>query len=104
MRPGSGPVPLPADPDAPSPFDRAVRREVLEKVRESLQVLEPRERRILELRFGIGDDKEKTLEEVGRSIGLSRERVRQIEARLKKKLGNYLREQIPDIRDIEFGA
>jgi DNA-directed RNA polymerase sigma subunit (sigma70/sigma32) len=35
---------------------------------------------------------------------VTRERIRQIEARLKKKLGVYLREQIPDIKDIEFGA
>jgi RNA polymerase sigma-32 factor len=50
------------------------------------------------------DEEPVTLQEIGDQYGISRERVRQIEARLKKKLGAYLREQIPDISDIEFGA
>jgi len=50
------------------------------------------------------DEEPVTLQEIGDEYGISRERVRQIEARLKKRLGEYLREQIPDIKDIEFGA
>ena len=50
------------------------------------------------------DEEPVTLQEIGDQYGITRERVRQIEARLKKKLGAYLREQIPDIKDIEFGA
>jgi RNA polymerase sigma-32 factor len=50
------------------------------------------------------DEEPVTLQEIGDEYGISRERVRQIEARLKKKLGAYLREQIPDIKDIQFGA
>ncbi len=50
------------------------------------------------------DEEPVTLQEIGDEYGITRERVRQIEARLKKKLGAYLREQIPDIKDIEFGA
>ncbi len=50
------------------------------------------------------DDDPATLQEIGDEYGITRERVRQIESRLKKRLGAYLREQIPDIRDVEFGA
>jgi len=45
-----------------------------------------------------------TLQEIGDEFGITRERVRQIEARVKKRLADYMRRQIPDIRDIEFGA
>ena len=50
------------------------------------------------------DEDPPTLQEIGNEYGITRERVRQIEARLKRKLGQYLREQIPDLKDIEFGA
>jgi RNA polymerase sigma-32 factor len=50
------------------------------------------------------DEEPATLQEIGDTFGITRERVRQIESRLKKKLGAYLREQIPDIKDVEFGA
>jgi len=50
------------------------------------------------------DEEPATLQEIGDHYGITRERVRQIEARVKKKLGAYLRDQIPDIKDIEFGA
>ena len=50
------------------------------------------------------DEEPITLQEIGDEYGISRERVRQIEARVKKKFGNFLRQHIPDIRDIEFGA
>src|SRR5262249_34926336 len=50
------------------------------------------------------DEEPVTLQEVGDEFGVSRGRVRQIEARVKKKLAEYLRQQVPDIKDIEFGA
>lgn len=50
------------------------------------------------------DEEPPTLQEIGDEYGITRERVRQIEARLKRKLGQYLREHIPDLKDIEFGA
>src|SRR5262249_49401164 len=50
------------------------------------------------------DEEPATLQQIGDDYGITRERVRQIESRLKKKLGSYLREQIPDIKDVEFGA
>jgi RNA polymerase primary sigma factor len=51
-----------------------------------LETLAPRERRVLQLRFGLGDGHERTLEEVGKRFGVTRERVRQIEAKALRKL------------------
>ena len=50
------------------------------------------------------DEEPETLQVIGDEFGVSRERVRQIEARVKKKLAAYLQQQVPDIKDIEFGA
>jgi len=51
-----------------------------------LQHLKPRERAVIEMRFGLGVEEVRTLEEVGRRLHLSRERIRQIEERAKQKL------------------
>jgi RNA polymerase sigma factor (sigma-70 family) len=75
-----------ADPNAPSPLERTVDRELREKIESTLRVLNPREEEIIRLRFGIGRDMPYTLEEIGRVMGLSRERVRQIEATALKKI------------------
>jgi RNA polymerase sigma-32 factor len=50
------------------------------------------------------DEEPVTLQEIGDEFGITRERVRQIEARVKKRLAEHLRERIPDIKEIEFGA
>ncbi len=57
-----------------------------DEVQRMLQHLKPRERDVIELRFGLGPEEPRTLEEVGRRLKLSRERVRQIEERAKQKL------------------
>jgi len=75
-----------ADPNAPCPLERTVDRELREKVESTLKVLTSREEEIIRLRFGIGRDMPYTLEEIGRVMGLSRERVRQIEATALKKV------------------
>jgi RNA polymerase primary sigma factor len=75
-----------ADPNAPSPLEKTVDRELREKIERTLRVLSPREEEIIRLRFGIGRDMPYTLEEIGRVMGLSRERVRQIEATALKKI------------------
>lgn len=75
-----------ADPNAASPLERTVDRELREKITQTLKVLNPREEEIIRLRFGIGRDTPYTLEEIGRVMGLSRERVRQIEATALKKI------------------
>ena len=75
-----------ADPNAPCPLERTVDRELREKVKSTLKVLSDREEEIIRLRFGIGREMPYTLEEIGRIMGLSRERVRQIEATALKKI------------------
>jgi RNA polymerase sigma factor (sigma-70 family) len=75
-----------ADPNAPCPLERTVDRELREKVESTLKVLSSREEDIIRLRFGIGREMPYTLEEIGRVMGLSRERVRQIEATALKKI------------------
>ena len=75
-----------ADPNAPCPLERTVDRELREKVEKTLKVLSSREEDIIRLRFGIGREMPYTLEEIGRVMSLSRERVRQIEAAALKKI------------------
>jgi RNA polymerase primary sigma factor len=75
-----------ADPNAQCPLERTVDRELREKVESTLKVLSTREEDIIRLRFGIGREMPYTLEEIGRVMGLSRERVRQIEATALKKI------------------
>ena len=89
-----------ADPNAVSPLEKTVDRELREKIERTLKVLNPREEEIIRLRFGIGRDMPFTLEEIGRVMGLSRERVRQIEATALKKI-----QQAQECRDLrEFLA
>jgi RNA polymerase primary sigma factor len=57
-----------------------------DEVERMLRHLQPRERAVIELRFGLGPEEPRTLEEVGRRFNLSRERIRQIEERAKQKL------------------
>ncbi len=75
-----------SDRSVPSPRQVAVGHERAERVEESLASLEDREKEVLRLRYGLGTDHEYTLAEVGRRLGVSRERVRQIEARAFRKL------------------
>jgi RNA polymerase primary sigma factor len=57
-----------------------------DQVEEVLSTLTPRERRVLQLRFGLEDGRSRTLEEVGKEFGVTRERIRQIEAKALRKL------------------
>ncbi len=74
------------DTTAPTLFDSASRELLKEQVEEVLTTLSDRERRVLEERFGLKDGKPKTLEEVGRMFAVTRERIRQIEAKALRKL------------------
>ncbi len=69
-----------------SPSDSLLEKDLIEQIRKLLSGLSPREEKILRLRFGIGEDGECTLEEIGRQFGLSRERIRQIEAKALERL------------------
>jgi RNA polymerase primary sigma factor len=69
-----------------SPSDSLLEGDLVQQIRKLLSGLSPREEKILRLRFGIGEDGECTLEEIGRQFGLSRERIRQIEAKALERL------------------
>jgi len=69
-----------------SPSDSLLEKDLINQLRKLLSGLSPREEKILRLRFGIGEDGECTLEEIGRQFGLSRERIRQIEAKALERL------------------
>jgi RNA polymerase primary sigma factor len=89
------------DEEAPAPPEMVTQHMLKEHLREVLHNLPPREVRILQLRYGLLDGRNYTLEEVGRKMGVTRERVRQIEAQAlsrlrhpghRRKLVDYLRE------------
>ncbi len=69
-----------------TPFEYARETLLREKIEEVLSTLTPRERKVIEYRFGLNDQQPKTLEEVGRIFNVTRERIRQIEAKALKKL------------------
>jgi len=74
------------DEDALEPMDAAAREMLRESVKNALAVLSERERQVLELRFGLADGKDHTLEEVGQYFNVTRERIRQIESKALRKL------------------
>ena len=74
------------DKDSPSPYSKRESNDVTEHILRVLNTITPRESEIIRMRFGIGFDKDKTLEEVGRHFSITRERVRQIEVKALRKL------------------
>ena len=74
------------DEDAPAPADAASHTLLKEQLAEVLQTLTPREEKVLRLRFGLEDGRSRTLEEVGKEFNVTRERIRQIEAKALRKL------------------
>ncbi|MFW6287303.1 MAG: RNA polymerase sigma factor RpoD [bacterium] len=74
------------DEETPQPTESVNHILLKEQLDDVLSTLTEREKRILELRFGIGDGRNRTLEEVGREFGVTRERIRQIEAKALRKL------------------
>lgn len=68
------------------PDEQAAKQLLRDQLEEVLDTLSPREKRVLVLRFGLEDGKQRTLEEVGREFGVTRERIRQIEAKAVRKL------------------
>ncbi len=74
------------DHDAPAPADAASFTLLREQLEEVLETLTMREKKVLELRFGLEDGRSRTLEEVGQHFGVTRERIRQIEAKALRKL------------------
>ena len=74
------------DKNSPSPYSDAERIEISEHIQRVLKSLTPKEEKVIRMRFGIGMDRDHTLEEVGRHLSITRERVRQIEAKALRKL------------------
>ena len=74
------------DDDAPAPQDAASHTLLKEQLSEVLDTLTPREEKVLRLRFGLEDGRSRTLEEVGKEFNVTRERIRQIEAKALRKL------------------
>ncbi len=74
------------DQDAPAPAEAASFMLLKEQLEEVLSTLTPREMKVLRLRFGLDDGRARTLEEVGQNFGVTRERIRQIEAKALRKL------------------
>jgi RNA polymerase primary sigma factor len=85
------------DEEAPSPIDSAAREMLREQMQHALSSLSDREREVLELRFGLRDGREHTLEEVSRYFDVTRERIRQIEAKALRKLRHPTRSR--ELRD-----
>jgi RNA polymerase primary sigma factor len=82
------------DVDALEPMDAASREMLREQVQHALEILSERERQVLELRFGLVDGKDHTLEEVSRYFNVTRERIRQIEAKALRKLRHPTRSRL----------
>ncbi len=74
------------DENAPGPVDSAGKQLLKEQIRAALGVLSERERAVMDLRFGLTNGQDHTLEEVGNLLGVTRERIRQIEAKALRKL------------------
>jgi RNA polymerase primary sigma factor len=74
------------DDDVPAPADAAARSMLREQLMEVLDTLTEREQKVLKLRFGLEDGRTRTLEEVGKQFDVTRESIRQIEAKALRKL------------------
>ncbi len=74
------------DTNTVSPSDAVINLNLKEQTDQVLRTLTPREERVIKMRFGVGEGSEHTLEEVGQSFAVTRERIRQIEAKALRKL------------------
>ena len=74
------------DQESPAPAEAASQELLREQINEVLHTLTPREEQVLRLRFGLADGRQRTLEEVGQQFNITRERIRQIEAKALRKL------------------
>ena len=77
-----------------NPLEAAIARDAAEKIRRVLATLSPREERVLRMRYGIGEKSDHTLDEISRDFSLTRERIRQIEARALQKLRHHRHRRI----------
>ena len=88
------------DKDAVSPSEYTTKSLLKDELRSVMKELTDREERVLRLRYGLDDDRPRTLEEVGKEFGVTRERIRQIEAKAIRKLRHPARaKRFGDFRD-----
>ena len=89
------------DTEAKTPYEQLEHRTVTEMIRRFLPILDPRELTILKERFGLSGGKEKTLDEIGRRFGVTRERIRQVQnlalAKLRSKIDQFEAVQCPSL-------
>jgi RNA polymerase primary sigma factor len=78
-----------SDENSLSPFAHTENKKISKKIQMILDTLSPREQQVIRMRFGIGVDRNHTLKEIGKVLSITRERVRQIEARAMNKLKHY---------------
>lgn len=88
-----------ADPNAVAPFDHVLKESDSAMLKEVFATLSPREKAVLALRYGLGDEEPKTLEEIGGQFGLTRERIRQIQSEALKKLRAKVEEKDQPVGD-----
>jgi RNA polymerase primary sigma factor len=74
------------DEAAVQPLDAVIQRSLCDMMAQTLAQLNPREERVIRMRFGLGTSRDHTLEDVGQTFGVTRERIRQIEAKALRKL------------------
>jgi RNA polymerase primary sigma factor len=91
------------DPKASSPFTEVARISLREEIDKALSTLTPREEKVVRMRLGIGEKTDYTLDEVGNVFGLTRERIRQIEAKALKKLKHPSRQKMLESFREEMG-
>ena len=82
------------DKTVPAPHEAAIRKDLAEQIEKALATLTEREQKVLRMRFGIGEKYDHTLEEVGQDFNVTRERIRQIEAKALRKLKHPNRSKI----------
>jgi RNA polymerase primary sigma factor len=82
------------DEEAVQPDDAVIRRSLSDIMAQTLSQLSAREERVIRMRFGLGTSRDHTLEEVGQTFGVTRERIRQIEAKALRKLRHPSRSRI----------
>jgi RNA polymerase primary sigma factor len=90
-----------ADDRAESPYERVLEILNRDALRDALATLGDRQRRTIELRYGLGDERPRTLDEIARTFGVTRERVRQIETQALRRLKELLRERQTIPHDVE---
>jgi RNA polymerase primary sigma factor len=76
-----------SDPASPSVEYQIIKASVQQQIRETLGELDEKEALVIKLRFGLEDDRPRTLQEIGQQLKLTRERIRQIEQKAMRKLG-----------------